>query len=64
MEMSMESARQFGYKYLYIESFPLFVKAVSIYEKQGFKKLEHPLGNSGHSACNVWMLKELDQNKT
>jgi putative acetyltransferase len=60
MEKSIESARQFGYKYLYLESFPHFAKAVSIYEKQGFGKLEHPLGNSGHCACTIWMMKELD----
>ncbi|MDR3261155.1 MAG: GNAT family N-acetyltransferase [Tannerella sp.] len=59
MNKSIESARQLGYEYLYLESFPQFATAVGMYGKQGFKKLEHPLGNSGHSACSIWMIKEL-----
>ncbi|MDR3219032.1 MAG: GNAT family N-acetyltransferase [Dysgonamonadaceae bacterium] len=61
MEKSIQSACQLGYRYLYLESFPQFAKAVSIYEKQGFRNLEHSLGNSGHCACNVWMIKELNK---
>jgi putative acetyltransferase len=59
MERSVESAIEFGYKKIYIESLPQFSKAVRIYEKQGFQRLDHPLGNSGHTTCNIWMIKEL-----
>jgi putative acetyltransferase len=59
MQKSVLSARKFGFKKLYLESLPQFFKAVSIYEKQGFTRLNHPLGNSGHKTCNIWMLKEL-----
>lgn len=59
MQQSIETARQLGYKQLYIESFPELAKAVSMYEKAGFKPLPNALGNSGHYACNIWMLKEL-----
>lgn len=59
MEKSIESAKNFDYKKIYLESLPNFSKAVSIYEKQGFKTLTQPLGNSGHTTCNIWMLKEL-----
>jgi putative acetyltransferase len=38
---------------------PELAKAVSIYEKVGFKSLESPLGNSGHCGCDIWMLKAL-----
>lgn len=31
---------------------------VDMYEKAGFRYLSAPLGNSGHFACNLWMLKE------
>ncbi|TWV96879.1 GNAT family N-acetyltransferase [Chitinophaga pinensis] len=59
MEQTFEGARQLGYKEIYLESFPDFTKAISIYEKAGFQYLEKPLGNSGHFACTVWMLKPL-----
>lgn len=59
MAKSVEFAKLFGYQSIYIESLPEFSTAVSIYEKQGFKYLTQPLGNSGHSGCNLWMLKNL-----
>jgi len=54
-----ESARAAGYHYLYIESFPEFSHAVSMYEKNGFQHLPSRLGNSGHTATTIHMLKEL-----
>lgn len=56
MEKSIESAQHFGYNEVYLESFPELTTAIYMYEKAGFKKLSAPLGNSGHYACNVWML--------
>lgn len=60
MEKCLEKAREIGYQQVYLESLPEFNKAVSIYEKQGFQYLEKALGDSGHSGCNVWMIKKLD----
>lgn len=60
LEKCLEKAKDLGYKKVYLESIPEFSKAVSIYEKQGFQYLEKPLGNSGHSGCNLWMIKNLD----
>ena len=59
MEQAVLSAIEFGYKKLYLESLPQFSKAVAMYEKQGFQNLNHPLGNSGHTTCDIWMIKEL-----
>ncbi len=59
MERCFESARQLNYTHLYLESFPELAKAVAMYEKSGFVKLSHALGNSGHYACNIWMEKKL-----
>ena len=53
------SAVSSGYEQLYLESFPELGTAVNMYEKAGFKHLEKPLGNSGHHACTIWMLKNL-----
>ncbi|SFW49979.1 putative acetyltransferase [Sinomicrobium oceani] len=59
MELNIQSALQFGYGKLYLESLPEFANAVSWYEKSGFHRLDHPLGNSGHPSCTIWMIKDL-----
>ena len=59
MEISFESARQLGYRQLYLESLPELSKAVSMYIKSGFRHIPHALGNSGHFGCNIWMVKDL-----
>lgn len=59
MLQCFQSAREMQYKKLYLESMPQFSMAVSMYEKYGFKQLDTPLGNSGHTTCSIWMTKEL-----
>lgn len=59
LEQCFRSARELGYRRLYIESLPVFSKAVRIYEGLGFVRIPAPLGNSGHTSCDIWMLKEL-----
>lgn len=59
MEKSMNWAKENGYTQVYLESMPELSKAVSIYEKVGFKSLNQPLGNSGHCGCDIWMIKAL-----
>lgn len=58
-ERSLNSAVDLGYTSIYIESLPQFSTAIGIYEKYGFKYLKKPLGSSGHTSCNIWMIKEL-----
>jgi len=60
MQEAESKAKEFGYSEMYIESLPLYKRAVTIYEKHGYKWLQEPLGNSGHTSCDVWMLKNLD----
>lgn len=55
----LKAAKQLGYKQCYLESDPTMTSAINIYEKNGFKHLKGPLGNTGHTACGVWMLKDL-----
>jgi putative acetyltransferase len=59
LEKSIESAKQLGYKQLYLESLPELSKAIRLYEKAGFTFIPGPMGNSGHFGCNIWMLKNL-----
>ena len=59
LEQSVESARKLGYTSLYLESLPHFSRALGIYDRMGFQSLDKPMGSSGHTGCNIWMLLEL-----
>lgn len=60
IEMALRFARERGYQRVYIETMPELKKAMGIYEKFGFQYLSEPMGNTGHSGCSIWMLKELE----
>lgn len=59
MDRSFQEAKKLGYTQLYLESFPELDQAVGMYTKAGFKMLSHSMGNTGHYACKIWMLKDL-----
>ena len=59
LEKCIQDAKKDGFKKMYIESMPELVNAISMYEKNGFYFMDHSLGNSSHSGCDVWMLKDL-----
>lgn len=59
MLQCFQSAKEMGFKKLYLESLPHFSKAVSMYERYGFVYMDNPLGNSGHTTCNIWMTRNL-----
>lgn len=59
LEKSITSAKEMGYSHLYLESLPELNKAISIYERAGFKFIPGPMGNSGHFGCDIWMVKDL-----
>ena len=59
IEACIEFARSGGYHHIYIETMPELKKAMSVYEKFGFRYLDAPLGDTGHFGCDVWMIKDL-----
>jgi len=59
MEKCFSAATASGYEQLYLESFPELATAVGMYKKAEFAFIDKPLGNSGHYACNIWMVKNL-----
>jgi putative acetyltransferase len=59
MQRSIESVKELGYTQLYLETLPELHNAIELYRKMGFTKIDHPLGNSGHFACDLWMVLEL-----
>mgnify|MGYP003577221564 CR=1 FL=1 len=50
---------QNDFKKIYLETMPELKQALSVYEKFGFEYLKGPMGNSGHTGCSLWMLKQL-----
>ena len=59
IEKCLQQAKDLGYKQIYLESMPELKQALKVYEKFGFEYLKGPMGNSGHTGCDLWMLKNL-----
>jgi len=57
---SLEAARELGYKHCYLETLESMHHARHLYRKVGFRKIDAPMGNTGHSKCNSWMLLDLN----
>lgn len=59
LQQLIEDARQRGFKKMYLESISAMKQAIKLYEKVGFEKLEGKMGNTGHTGCGVFYLKNL-----
>ena len=59
MERCIDAAKKAGYKKVYLETMPELIAAIPMYEQFGFTYLTGPLGNSGHTGCDIWMIKLL-----
>jgi putative acetyltransferase len=59
MEKCIATAKEFGYKKIYLETMPELTIAIPIYKKFGFTYLQAAQGSSGHTGCDVWMIKDL-----
>ena len=59
IEKCIEVAQDFGYEKCYLETMPYMEAAQKLYKKVGFEYLCEPMGNTGHTSCPVWMIKQL-----
>ncbi len=59
MEKCIAAAKEFGYKKIYLETMPELTIAIPMYKKSGFRHLQAAQGSSGHTGCDVWMIKDL-----
>lgn len=59
IKLALDTAREMGYKKCYLETMPYMEVALSLYNKHGFKLLDQPMGCTGHTACQIWMVKDL-----
>lgn len=54
---ALRFAREQGYQGCYLETTANLTEAIALYLSLGFVKIPHPMGNTGHDACEVRMLK-------
>lgn len=59
MEKCIAAAKELGYKKIYLETMPELTVAIPMYKKSGFTHLQAAQGSSGHTGCDVWMIKDL-----
>lgn len=59
IEQCLKFAKSQGYQSCYIETLPSMKAAQKRYLKNGFEYIDYRLGQTGHYACTVWMLKAL-----
>lgn len=55
----LKAAKSLGYIYCYLETFNTMTRAMKLYEKNGFKKIQGSCGNTGHFACDTFYKKML-----
>ncbi len=60
LQACLRAAKDLGYTKCYIETFHTMSTAISAYEKSGFKRIPAALGNTGHFACDMFFLLDLD----
>jgi putative acetyltransferase len=62
IQLCMEKAKEFGFEKCYLETLPEMKTAQHLYLKSGFDYIDAPMGNTNHTSCPVWMIKELNSN--
>lgn len=58
IQKCIDFAESWGYENIYLETMPELKKALKVYELFGFKYIDHPLGNTGHFGCDLWMVRK------
>lgn len=59
IQMCLEKAKEMGYEKCYLETLPTMKAAQHLYRKFGFNYIDKQLGNTCHTSCHVWMIKDL-----
>ena len=52
-------AKTQSFELCYLETLPYMKAAQKLYLKTGFDYIDGPMGNTGHTSCNVWLTKVL-----
>ena len=55
----LRAARRAGYRSCYLETLERMHQARRLYRRNGFEEIAAPMGDTGHSGCNSWMVRDL-----
>lgn len=59
MARCLQAARDFGFHRCYLETLTGMDAAMRLYERSGFRRIDGPMGDTGHGGCNTFYLLEL-----
>ena len=59
MARCLQAARGFGFRQCYLETLGGMDAAMRLYERSGFRRIDAPLGATGHGGCNTFYLRDL-----
>ena len=60
MTRCLDTARDAGFTRCYLETLTGMDAAMRLYERSGFRRIDHAMGATGHGGCNTFYLRELD----
>ncbi len=59
MQSSLQAARSFGFSRCYLETLTGMDAAMKLYAREGFERIDAPMGATGHGGCNTFFLRAL-----
>ena len=59
MSRCLDAAREAGFARCYLETLCGMDAAMRLYERSGFRRIDGPMGATGHGGCNTFYLREL-----
>ena len=59
MERCLQAARGFGFTQCYLETLCGMDAAMRLYERSGFRRIDGPMGATGHGGCNTFYVLDL-----
>ena len=61
MGKCLDAARSLGFRQCYLETLTGMDAAMRLYERSGFRRIDGPMGATGHGGCNTFYLLDLQQ---
>lgn len=60
LDKCIDFSKRSGYEQCYLETFPHMDAAIKLYKENNFYAIKNALGSTGHTACDVWLLRDLN----